>query len=226
MVHAGAVLSRFEAERELANGQEYDQAYQGEHRATQQKHFSYQAGGMRLNWSLVRGDGWSFLFSCWLAQRRRVRPGSGSGDSRPIHRGGDLLLLVHLGASSGARARGETNDLLGRNWRLGERLLRTCIRELGMGFLRRAPRFAIEPESEQNDDQSGAAANYAEEANSREVERTEGYGKANHREYGQGPWKLGPCHQANQATMSGAAYVGNGGRSDYWSSSESKGFNH
>ena len=168
------------------------------------------------------------MFSCWLAQRGRVRPGSGSGDSRPIQRGGDLLLLAHLGVSSGSRVGGEPNDLLCRGGRLHQGRLRdaTCLRDWGMGFLQRAPRFAIEPESEQNDDQSGAATNYAEEANSREVERTEGYGKANHREYGQGPWKLGPFHQANEAATSMAAYVGNGGRSDYWSSSESKGFNH
>jgi hypothetical protein len=40
VVHARVALVGFEAKRELANGQEYDQVYQGEHRATQQKQFS------------------------------------------------------------------------------------------------------------------------------------------------------------------------------------------
>ena len=110
-----------------------------------------------------------------------------SAKARSIQSGCDLLLLAHLGASDGAGVRGgEANDLLGCRGRLSRWRLRDgmCFSRSGRGLLRCAARFAIEPESEQDDDQSAAAADGAEQANSCEVVRTEDYGNGGHGGFG------------------------------------------
>ena len=55
----------------------------------------------------------------------------------------------------------------------------------GMKFLRRVARFATESKPEQDDNQTRAAPDCAEETKSREVERTEGSGRTSHGEWAQ-----------------------------------------
>jgi len=74
------------------------------------------------------------------------------------------------------------DDLLGSSGRLHSRRLvdRSCVSWLGITFLRRMSPFAIEPESEQNDEQSRATADCAEEAKSCGAEHTKGNCKRGH----------------------------------------------